>query len=95
MPKNGDERREIMRWLLWDNHKLTSYTATLRFMRALAKDPDPAVVAEFHRRAEAAWRVLDAHLADAHLRRRRPPDRRRSVVVRISVLAGGDRRRLE
>ena len=62
-PKNGDERREIMRWLLWDNHKLTSYTATLRFMRALAKDPDPAVVAEFHRRAEAAWRVLDAHLA--------------------------------
>jgi len=62
-PQNGDERREIMRWLLWDNHKLTSYTATLRFMRALAKDPDPAVVAEFHRRAEAAWRVLDAHLA--------------------------------
>ena len=28
-----DERREILRWLLWDNHKLTSYTATERFMR--------------------------------------------------------------
>src|SRR5271169_5475164 len=53
--KNGDERREFLRWLLWDNHKLTSYTATLRFMRALAKDPDPAVVAEFHKRAEGAW----------------------------------------
>ena len=25
-----DERREILRWLLWDNHKLTSYVATLR-----------------------------------------------------------------
>jgi hypothetical protein len=22
---NGDERREILRWLLWDNHKLTLY----------------------------------------------------------------------
>ncbi len=56
------ERREILRWLLFDNHKLTSYTATYRFMRALTKDPDPAVMAEFRRRAEAAWRVLGAHL---------------------------------
>ncbi len=62
-PKDGDERREILRWLLWDNHKLTGYTATFRFMRALAKDPDPAVVAEFGRRAEAAWGVLNTHLA--------------------------------
>ncbi len=41
-PSSDDERREILRWLLWDNHKLTSYTATYRFMRALAKDPNPA-----------------------------------------------------
>ena len=58
-----DERREILRWLLWDNHKLTSYTATYRFMRALAKDPDPGAMAEFGKRARAAWTVLDAHLA--------------------------------
>jgi hypothetical protein len=57
------ERREILRWLLWDNHKFTSYTATFRFLRALAKDPDPAVVDEFGRRARAAWAVLDHHLA--------------------------------
>lgn len=31
-PANEDERREILRWLLWDNHKLTSYTGTARFM---------------------------------------------------------------
>ena len=60
--RDADERREILRWLLFDNHKLTSYTATLRFMRTFAKDPDPAVVAEFRRRAEAAWGVLNAHL---------------------------------
>ena len=61
-PANGTERREILRWLLFDNHKLTSYTATYRFLRVLAKDPDPGVVAEFRRRAEAAWGVLNAHL---------------------------------
>ena len=59
---DGDERREILRWLLFDNHKLTSYTATCRFLRVLAKDPNPDVLAEFRRRSEAAWRVLDAHL---------------------------------
>lgn len=62
-PAGEDERREILRWLFWDNHKLTSYTATYRFMRALTKDPDPAVLAEFGKRARAAWGVLDAHLA--------------------------------
>lgn len=60
---NG-ERREILRWLLWDNHKLTGYTATYRFLRALASNPRPAVVAEFGRRAEAAWKILDTHLAE-------------------------------
>jgi glutathione S-transferase len=62
--RDDDERREILRWLLWDNHKLTSYTATYRFMRALTKDPDPAVLAEFGKRARGAWGVLDAHLKD-------------------------------
>ena len=38
-PRDADERREILRWLLWDNHKLTSYTATYRFLRTFAKDP--------------------------------------------------------
>ena len=62
-PKDNDERREILRWILFDNHKLTSYTATYRFMRALAKDPNPDVVAEFKKRSETAWGILDTHLA--------------------------------
>ena len=61
-PRDDDERREILRWILFDNHKLTSYTATYRFMRALTKDPNPDVVAEFGKRAQAAWSVLDKHL---------------------------------
>ncbi len=63
-PADAAERREILRWLLWDNHKLTSYTATYRFMRAFTRDPNPAVVDIFRKRAETAWGVLDAHLAD-------------------------------
>ena len=62
-PANSTERREILRWLFWDNHKLTSYTATYRFMRTFVHNADPAVMAEFRKRAEAAWGVLNAHLA--------------------------------
>ena len=61
-PDNPVERREILRWLLWDNHKLTSYTATYRYMRTFVKNPDAAVLDEFRRRAETAWGVLDKHL---------------------------------
>jgi len=61
-PANGRERRDILRWILWDNHKLTSYTATYRFMRTFTKDTDPAVLKLFRARAETAWSVLDSHL---------------------------------
>ena len=61
---NGDaERREVLRWLLFDNHKLTSYTATCRFLRTFVKDANSAVLAEFRKRSEAAWGVLNSHLA--------------------------------
>jgi glutathione S-transferase len=52
-----------VRWILFDNHKLTSYTATYRFMRAFVAQPNADVMAEFRKRAEAAWGVLDTHLA--------------------------------
>ena len=61
-PRDDGERRDVLRWLLFDNHKLTSYTATYRFLRAFAKEPDRAVMAEFRKRAEAAWGILNAHL---------------------------------
>jgi glutathione S-transferase len=62
-PADDAERREILRWLLWDNHKLTSYTATYRFLRTFTRNADPAVLEVFRKRAESAWGVLDAHLA--------------------------------
>src|SRR6266705_2059224 len=47
---DGAERREILRWLFWDNHKLTSYTATYRFLRTFAPETDKAVLEEFRPR---------------------------------------------
>jgi len=61
-PRDDDERRDVLRWLLFDNHKFTSYTATYRFMRTFVAKPDPAVLEEFRKRAEAAWGILNAHL---------------------------------
>lgn len=61
--KDDDERREIMRWLLWDNHKLTSYTATYRFFNSLMKDPDPGAKEFLRQRAHIALGILDLHLA--------------------------------
>jgi glutathione S-transferase len=60
--KDDAQRREILRWLLFDNHKLTSYTATYRFLRAFVPGADKAVIGEFRTRSELAWSVLNAHL---------------------------------
>jgi len=63
-PVDNEERREILRWTLFDNHKFTSYTATLRYLRCFVPSTDPAVLTMFRTRAEAAWAVLNAHLAE-------------------------------
>ncbi len=57
-----EEKREILRWLFWDNHKLTSYTATLRFMRMFAKTGETPVTEFLEGRAKIAYKVLDNHL---------------------------------
>jgi len=62
-PRDEAEHAEALRWLLFDNHKFTSYTATYRFMRAFAKNPDPAVLEFFLKRCEGAWSVLNTQLA--------------------------------
>jgi glutathione S-transferase len=58
------ERFEILRWLFWDNHKLTGYMASYRYSRAFTPSPDPAVLAFFKRRIDDFLGILDAHLGD-------------------------------
>jgi glutathione S-transferase len=63
-PATEDTRLEALRWMLFDNHKFTSYLATYRFMKALAPQaPDPAVMAFLKGRLDGAAGILDKHLA--------------------------------
>ncbi len=59
---DDDDRREILRWLFWDNHKLTSYTATLRFLITFTKTGETPVTEFLRTRSNAALGVLNDHL---------------------------------
>lgn len=58
------ERREVLRWILFDNHKLTAYTATLRFLRQFTKTGETEVTRWLEGRAIGAYKILDKHLSD-------------------------------
>lgn len=60
------EDPDVLRWVLWDNHKLSSQAGTLRFlMNYLPEDKRSADVTGFLAgRLKAALKVLDAHLTD-------------------------------
>ena len=62
-PRDTEERREILRWTLFDNHKFTSYFATLRFLVGLQKSGESPVTEFLRARVRAAWAVADKHLA--------------------------------
>lgn len=58
------DKREALRWILWDNHKLTANMATWRFLRNFAPEKmrNPDVIAFQKGRAVGALKVLNAHL---------------------------------
>jgi len=56
------EKREIWRWILFDNHKFTSYFATLRFMIGIKKFPESPVTEFLRGRALDAYKVVEKHL---------------------------------
>lgn len=62
--ESPEERREVLRWVLWDNHKLSSMAGMTRFlMNFLPEDKRPAEVIAFNQgRLKAAYQVLNAHL---------------------------------
>lgn len=62
-PKSEDERREILRWMLFDNHKFTSYIATLRFMISLAKTGETPVTEFLRGRVLNSLKIVNEHLA--------------------------------
>ena len=60
-----DAAREIMRWMFWDNHKLSSQAGMTRFLMNFlpeAKRPE-GVIPFMQGRLKAAYTTLNAHLA--------------------------------
>ncbi len=57
------ERLEIWRWILFDNHKFSSYFVSHRWLLSFAKTaPKPDVLAYLRGRIDAAFAIVDKHL---------------------------------
>jgi len=61
---NDTERREILRWQFWDNHKFSSVAGMTRFlMNFLPEDKQPKEVIAFNLgRLKGAYDILNKHL---------------------------------
>ncbi|MBE7218219.1 MAG: glutathione S-transferase family protein [Caulobacteraceae bacterium] len=62
--RDEDERSEVLRWLFWDNQKLSGFMASYRFLRTFSRSADPAVLAWQRRRVDDFLSIAEAHLAD-------------------------------
>ncbi|SMO32167.1 glutathione S-transferase family protein [Ruegeria faecimaris] len=62
--KTQEEKYEVLRWVLWDNHKLSSMAGLTRFLINFLPEEhrNPDVIAFNQGRLKAAYQVLDAHL---------------------------------
>lgn len=59
-----NEPAEVLRWLLFDNHKFTANLATYRWLRTFATPaPHEAVLAFMRQRTAAAFDIVERHLA--------------------------------
>ena len=56
------EQFELLRWLFWDNHKLTGTMATYRFLRTFTPSPDPQVLTFLRKRLDDYLGILEQHL---------------------------------
>ena len=61
---NDDERREIWRWILFDNHKFTANLATLRYLIQFAKTGETPVTEFLRARTINALKIVNLHLAE-------------------------------
>lgn len=63
---NEDERREVLRWVLWDNHRNSSIAGTTRFIMNFLPEEKRSqeVIGWLQGRARGAWRTLETVLAD-------------------------------
>ena len=61
--ETDQEEFELLRWLFWDNHKLTGNMATYRFLRTYSPSSDPPVLAYLRRRLDDFLSILEQHVS--------------------------------
>src|SRR5690606_32450895 len=61
--RDDDERREVLRWILYDNHKVSSYVGALRFLLRFAQTGETPVTEFLRARIGVSLKVLDGRLA--------------------------------
>ena len=62
--KTEDDQLEVLRWILFDNHKFTSCFASYRYLKSFVSfPPDPAVMKWLHGRMDSAFSIVDKHLS--------------------------------
>lgn len=59
--KGAAQKFEMLRWLFWDNLKLTGNMATYRYLRTFTPKPDPHVLAFLRKRIDDYLSILDWH----------------------------------
>ncbi len=59
---SAEDKFEVLRWLFWDNHKLSGYMATYRFLRTFTPSPDQNVLKFLRRRLDDFLGILEGHL---------------------------------
>jgi len=57
------EQFEILRWLFWDNQKLSGYMATYRFLRTFTPSADPQVLRYLRKRLDDFLSILEQHVS--------------------------------
>jgi glutathione S-transferase len=62
--RDAAERFEVLRWLFWDNQKLSGFMASYRFLRTFTKDADPAVLKWQRRRVDDFLTILEAQVTE-------------------------------
>lgn len=62
--RDDRERFDLLRWLFWDNQKLSGFMAAYRYRRAFTPSPDPQVLAFMRERIDDFLGILDGEVRD-------------------------------
>jgi len=57
--ENAEEKFELLRWLFWDNQKLSGFMATYRYLRTFTPSPDPQVLVYLRKRLDDFLGILE------------------------------------